>query len=60
MARFEIKEKEGNPFGYLRVIMEDTETGVQYLYVQSGYSGGLTPIIDRGGKPYIPKNGQKA
>ncbi len=31
-------------------IWVDTETGVNYLYHQSGYSGGLTPLLDREGK----------
>ena len=28
----------------------DTETGVNYLYHQVGYSGGLTPLLDKDGK----------
>ena len=31
----------------------DRETGVNYLYHQSGYSGGLTVLLDREGKPVI-------
>ncbi|MDE7278444.1 MAG: xylan 1,4-beta-xylosidase [Oscillospiraceae bacterium] len=31
----------------------DTETGVNYLYREDGYSGGLTPLLDRDGKPVI-------
>ena len=31
----------------------DKETGVNYLFHQSGYAGGLTPLIDRDGKPII-------
>ena len=31
----------------------DKETGVNYLYHYSGYSGGLTPRLDREGKPII-------
>ena len=31
----------------------DKETGVNYLYRQSGYSGGLTPLLDKEGKPVI-------
>ena len=34
-------------------IWVDKETGVNYLYRQSGYSGGLTPLLDRDGKPVI-------
>lgn len=31
----------------------DKETGVNYLYRQSGYSGGLTVLLDSEGKPII-------
>ena len=31
----------------------DKETGVNYLYHVSGYAGGLTPLLDRDGKPVI-------
>lgn len=34
-------------------IWVDKETGVNYLYRQSGYSGGMTVLIDREGKPVI-------
>lgn len=34
-------------------IWVDTETGVNYLFQQSGYAGGLTPLLDREGKPVI-------
>ena len=34
-------------------IWVDKETGVNYLYHASGYSGGLTPLLDRDGKPVI-------
>ena len=34
-------------------IWVDTETGVNYLYHFSGYTGGLTPLLDRDGKPVI-------
>lgn len=34
-------------------IWVDKETGVNYLYHSSGYSGGLTPLLDRDGKPVI-------
>jgi hypothetical protein len=32
-------------------IWVDTETGVNYLFHQSGYAGGLTPLLDRDGNP---------
>ena len=34
-------------------IWVDKETGVNYLYHASGYSGGLTPLLDKEGKPVI-------
>ena len=34
-------------------IWVDKETGVNYLYHMDGYSGGLTPLLDREGKPVI-------
>ena len=34
-------------------ILVDTKTGVNYLFVQSGYAGGLTVLLDRDGKPVI-------
>ena len=34
-------------------IWVDKETGINYLYQASGYSGGLTPLLDREGKPVI-------
>ena len=34
-------------------IWVDTETGVHYLYRQSGYSGGMTVLLDSEGKPVI-------
>ena len=34
-------------------IWVDTKTGVNYLCTQSGHAGGLTPLLDRDGKPVI-------
>ena len=34
-------------------IWVDRETGVNYLYHSSGYSGGLTVLLDKDGKPVI-------
>ena len=50
---------------FVRVLMEsamsgtsqiwvETQTGVNYLYhAASGYGGGLTPLLDRDGRPVI-------
>lgn len=34
-------------------IIVDRLTGVNYLFVQNGYAGGLTPLLDRNGQPII-------
>ena len=34
-------------------IWVDKLTGVNYLYHQSGYSGGLTPLLDSDGKVVV-------
>jgi len=34
-------------------IWVDKETGVNYIFRQSGYSGGMTPLLDRDGKPVV-------
>ena len=31
----------------------DKETGVNYVQCRSGYAGGLTPLLDRDGKPIV-------
>lgn len=37
------------------MIFVDKETGVHYLFRQSGYAGGLTPLLDRDGKPVVSR-----
>ena len=34
-------------------IWVDTQTGVNYIFRQSGYAGGITPLLDREGKPVV-------
>ncbi len=51
--RFVVTEKEGGAFTNLIQIIVDKKTGVNYMYIQSGNSGGLTPLLDREGKPII-------
>ena len=34
-------------------IWVDLDTGVNYIFHASGYAGGLTPMLDRDGKPVI-------
>ncbi len=38
-----------------KTIDVDKETGVNYLFIASGVSGGLTPLLDAEGKPVITK-----
>lgn len=37
----------------LTEIWVDKFTGVNYVFHTSGYAGGLTPLLDREGKPVI-------
>ena len=53
--RFEVLYKQGSLTSY-RIIL-DTETGVQYLMTTDGYAGGLTPLLDREGRPVISRVG---
>ncbi len=50
-ARFVKIHAEGGLNG--SEIWVDTQTGVNYLFHYSGYAGGLTPLLDRDGKPLI-------
>ena len=34
-------------------IWVDKETGVNYVFHVNGYAGGMTPLLDRDGKPII-------
>ena len=35
-------------------ILVDKKTGVNYLFVQSGYAGGLPPLLHPDGTPMVP------
>lgn len=56
-----MKKNENNRFEQVYVqgkltsmeIWVDKETGVNYLFRQSGYAGGLTVLLDKDGKPVI-------
>lgn len=52
--RFEILSTQGALESY-RVIV-DKETGVNYLYISNGTSGGLTVLLDSEGKPIITED----
>lgn len=51
--RFIELHKEGSELSVAKIILLDKETGVQYLFIKSGYGAGLTPLLDRDGKPLI-------
>ena len=34
-------------------IWVDKERGVNYIFHASGYAGGMTPLLDRDGKPIV-------
>lgn len=40
-------------------IITDTETGVQYLFVKSGYGAGLTILVDENGEPLLKEDGNE-
>lgn len=55
--RFEVTVTEGNQLsetGLVQVIV-DRETGVNYLFVKSGYGAGLTPLLDAEGKVIVTR-----
>jgi len=49
--RFVVSENEGTLSS--ATIIVDQQTGINYLFYHSGYAGGLTPLLDRDGKPII-------
>lgn len=53
--RFETVYSQKNMGATLDVteILVDRQTGVHYLFYQSRFGGGLTPLLDRDGKPVI-------
>lgn len=51
--RFVVTEKEGSEFTNYAQVVVDKKTGVNYLWIKSGYAGGLTPLLDREGRPII-------
>ncbi len=56
-TRFVTVEKYGSQLSDegVKYVMVDRETGVNYLFVKSGYGAGLTPLLDRDGKPVISR-----
>lgn len=56
-SRFVSIYKEGSAISGegIRNILVDTETGVNYLWIISGYAGGLTPLLDAYGNVVISR-----
>ena len=50
--RFLVKKMSGS-FSVGTYVLVDKQTGVNYLYAVSGYSGGLTVMIDAHGNPIV-------
>lgn len=50
--RFIVKETQSG-FTIGSYVLVDKQTGVNYLYVNSGYSGGLTVLVDAMGNPVV-------
>lgn len=52
--RFLITYSQGNALTSPAMqIWVDRQTGVNYLFTREGYGAGLTPLLDRDGKPLI-------
>lgn len=54
MKRFEKIYSQGTVD--ITEIWVDTETGVNYLWHKNGYAGGMTPLLEEGGKPVVTMN----
>ena len=50
--RFEVTYQQGALVDIIEVLV-DRETGVNYLFRTNGNAGGMTPLLDREGKPVI-------
>ena len=55
--RFIVIHKEGSSLSNdgMRQVLVDKKTGVTYLFIRSGYSVGLTPLLNPDGTPVITK-----
>ncbi len=50
--RFIVKERQEG-FSMSQYVLVDKQTGVNYLYATSGYSGGVTVLVDAMGNPIV-------
>lgn len=53
--RFKTIDVEKLGFGRYITIVEDINTGVNYMLLHDGYGSGITPLLDENGKPVISK-----
>jgi len=52
--RFIVTQTQGGGLtGPSMQVLVDKETGVNYVYASSGYSGGITPLLNRDGTPIV-------
>ncbi len=56
-TRFEMLSKEGSELSVQFRVFVDKQTGVNYLFVNSGYGCAVTPLIDRTGAPLTSSTG---
>ena len=50
--RFKVVYKQTSGVSGFQVVV-DSETGVNYMFEHDGYAGGLTPLLDKDGKPVV-------
>ncbi|MDR0915787.1 MAG: DUF6440 family protein [Oscillospiraceae bacterium] len=50
--RFEVVHKETTALSSV-LVYRDRNTGVNYLFIEQGYAGGLTVLLDPDGKPVV-------
>ena len=55
--RFIIVDKQGSGLTSALQEIVDRQTGVHYLIWQSGYAGGITPLLGADGRPVITARG---
>nr|WP_325185378.1 DUF6440 family protein [uncultured Oscillibacter sp.] len=48
-----LEQYSQSTFGTETKVLVDRQTGVNYLFHQSANAGGLTPLLDREGRPII-------
>ena len=63
-GRFEVVDTQLLPLkgvigGGMTVVLLDKETGVNYLFSSVSEAGGLTPLLDKDGKPVITHIGKE-